>query len=162
MPNEAWLDEYVLNDHGILYQGSSNSISASRWYFGQVKNYFLQEFTSQYLFLTIICPSYQHRILDVRYIYGYAPAFYFIHLLFFFLSFDIRKGKILISLQFLYYFFTRILCCTPSFSYFFCARSCLFKVLLTPVNAPNLRIPKERKTQCTALCLNLLKFYLLV
>ena len=38
MPNEAWLDEYVLNDHGILYQGSANSISASRWYFGQVRN----------------------------------------------------------------------------------------------------------------------------
>ena len=41
MPNEAWLDEYVLNDHGILYRGSANSISASRWYFGQVQNYFL-------------------------------------------------------------------------------------------------------------------------
>lgn len=36
MPNASWLEEYVLNDHGILYQGSADSISATRWYFGQV------------------------------------------------------------------------------------------------------------------------------
>eukprot|EP00112_Aurelia_sp_Birch-Aquarium-sp1_P005516 Seg1628.2 transcript_id=Seg1628.2/GoldUCD/mRNA.D3Y31 product="Protein-glutamine gamma-glutamyltransferase K" protein_id=Seg1628.2/GoldUCD/D3Y31 len=42
MPNELWLNEYILNDHGILYQGSSNSISANRWYFGQFEEVSLE------------------------------------------------------------------------------------------------------------------------
>ena len=40
MPQESLLEEYILNDHGILYQGSADSISATRWYFGQVEEIF--------------------------------------------------------------------------------------------------------------------------
>ncbi len=37
MPDKSLLDEYVLNDHGVLFQGSVHSIRPTRWYFGQVK-----------------------------------------------------------------------------------------------------------------------------
>ena len=36
MPDKTALEEYVLNDHGMLFQGSANSITPMRWYFGQV------------------------------------------------------------------------------------------------------------------------------
>jgi len=36
MPNSADLEEYVLNDQGMLFQGSASHISPLRWYLGQV------------------------------------------------------------------------------------------------------------------------------
>ena len=32
------LEEYVLNDQGVLFQGSASHVSPFRWYFGQVWN----------------------------------------------------------------------------------------------------------------------------
>ena len=36
MPNTSDLEEYILNDQGVLFQGSSSHISPLRWYIGQV------------------------------------------------------------------------------------------------------------------------------
>lgn len=36
MPNSSDLEEYILNDQGVIFQGSSDHISPLRWYFGQV------------------------------------------------------------------------------------------------------------------------------
>ncbi|XP_041376717.1 uncharacterized protein LOC121389177 [Gigantopelta aegis] len=38
MSDTALLDEYVLNDSGVIYRGSTNSISLKPWYFGQFDN----------------------------------------------------------------------------------------------------------------------------
>ncbi|XP_057290288.1 coagulation factor XIII A chain-like [Hydractinia symbiolongicarpus] len=42
MPNTSDLDEYVLNDQGVLFQGSSGHISPLRWYLGQFENVALE------------------------------------------------------------------------------------------------------------------------
>ena len=36
MPNEAWRNEYVLNENGMQFFGTSNRIGEMDWYFGQV------------------------------------------------------------------------------------------------------------------------------
>ena len=36
MPNTSDLEEYVLNDQGVLFLGTSSQITPFRWYFGQV------------------------------------------------------------------------------------------------------------------------------
>ena len=36
MATTSDLEEYVLNDQGLLFQGSASHISPFRWYFGQV------------------------------------------------------------------------------------------------------------------------------
>ena len=38
MATTSDLEEYVLNDQGVLFQGSASHISPFRWYFGQVGN----------------------------------------------------------------------------------------------------------------------------
>eukprot|EP00794_Sanderia_malayensis_P015757 gene15757-17346_t len=42
MPDNKLLDEYVLNDHGILFQGSVHNIYPIRWYFGQFEGMALE------------------------------------------------------------------------------------------------------------------------
>ncbi|XP_066922576.1 protein-glutamine gamma-glutamyltransferase 4-like [Clytia hemisphaerica] len=42
MPNASHLEEYVLNDQGVLFQGSANHISPLRWYFGQFEKISLE------------------------------------------------------------------------------------------------------------------------
>lgn len=36
LPNEAERQEYVLNDEGVIYQGSSTSVTERPWTYGQV------------------------------------------------------------------------------------------------------------------------------
>ena len=37
MSNDAWRNEYILNENGLQFFGSSNSIGSMDWYFGQVR-----------------------------------------------------------------------------------------------------------------------------
>jgi hypothetical protein len=36
LPDEELLEEYILNENGLLYQGSWDQISSLPWNFGQV------------------------------------------------------------------------------------------------------------------------------
>lgn len=38
LPDEELLEEYILNENGLLYQGSWDQISSLPWNFGQVAN----------------------------------------------------------------------------------------------------------------------------
>ena len=62
MPNDSWKDEYVLNEDGMQFFGSSFRIGHMDWYFGQVGEKENVKTLSSYR-LRCIGPWYEHFVV---------------------------------------------------------------------------------------------------